>query len=55
MYPAQIAQNGDTWHILAMESEDTVGLGIEVTLLLGQCDRAVVFMLTIICGSDFSE
>lgn len=55
MYPTQITQNGDSWHVLTMESENAVGLGVEVTLLLSQGDGSVMFMLTIIGCGDFGQ
>lgn len=55
MYPTQITQDGYSWDIFAMESQHTRGVRVQMALFLREWHRAMVFMLSVICGGDLRQ
>ncbi len=55
MYPTQVAQDGYSWNILAVESEYAGSMGIKLALLVRQWNGPMMLMLSVICICDFGE
>lgn len=56
MDPAEVAENRDAWHVLAMECQHTGGLLAEARCALGRGDLAVqVVVLAVVGGGDFGQ
>jgi hypothetical protein len=52
MDPAQIAQDRYSWDVLAVERQNTGRVRIQMALLLGEGDWAMMLVLSVVGGGD---